>query len=223
MNYAKLLNFIGLRRDAGGNLIANVTPRTGTLTSLLTTVAGGVGEVSYATDWDAAVKHNGVVGGAKILYCKPRRCILRAGAVDFVNNLITVITAGNLTVIEDVHGLYYAANNGVAVPADATHFRVNALAQFTGNATGRRVLRVCVNNTTDGYGFGGLFNNTLVSTASQSVGGDTGSVNIAEAEAYSSIALNYLNIAGFQDSGANLAFTTTQFPPVFSFEFWRES
>lgn len=53
--------------DDDGNLIANVSHRTGTLSNLLA-LAGGDGEFSKATDVDAIVVHNGVAGQAKAFY-----------------------------------------------------------------------------------------------------------------------------------------------------------
>ncbi|HET8685957.1 MAG TPA: hypothetical protein VFM18_04755 [Methanosarcina sp.] len=52
-----------LQFDSSGNLIASIVPRTDTLANL-SALAGGVGELSSATDVPAIVKHNGVAGGA---------------------------------------------------------------------------------------------------------------------------------------------------------------
>jgi hypothetical protein len=62
--YAKadLLNF-----DANGNLIANVTMRTGTYASLIT-LAGSLGEIGICTDVQAFIVFNGVAGQAKAYF-----------------------------------------------------------------------------------------------------------------------------------------------------------
>ena len=57
----------GLILDSNGNLIAHVNHRTGTLAALLQ-LAGGDGEIGVATDVDAFVRFNGVVGQAKAFF-----------------------------------------------------------------------------------------------------------------------------------------------------------
>jgi len=61
----------GIVRDSAGTPIPaialNVVPRTDTLANLLA-IAGNVGEIASATDSNAIVKFNGVVGGAKAIY-----------------------------------------------------------------------------------------------------------------------------------------------------------
>jgi hypothetical protein len=62
--YAKadLLNF-----DEFGNLIANVTMRTGTYANLIG-LSGSLGELGVCTDINAIIKFNGVAGQAKAFY-----------------------------------------------------------------------------------------------------------------------------------------------------------
>lgn len=55
--------FAVLPKDANGNAIANIVPRTGLLADLLA-LDGGVGEVSSATDTRSIVRHTGVAGEA---------------------------------------------------------------------------------------------------------------------------------------------------------------
>jgi hypothetical protein len=57
-----LLNF-----DANGNLIANVTMRTGTYASLIT-LAGSLGEIGICTDVQAFIAFNGTAGQAKAYF-----------------------------------------------------------------------------------------------------------------------------------------------------------
>lgn len=218
---AAYVNLGGLQFAPDGTLIANVTPRSGTLTNLLTSVAGGVGEVSYATDWDAAVIHNGVVGGAKVLYCKPKRCTLTSTTDKTVgSSVMEVIHLSD--VVEDPHNLYSAAIRGVLVPADATHFRVSMFASFAASATGRRVLRVGINNSTAGVGIGELPNQTVVSAAAATnVGTKTFDIPRAYAQAIVGN-ISSLNMNAYQDSGGALAISVGTTRPVFSVEFWRE-
>lgn len=80
--------------DASGNVYANVVPRTGTLSSLLA-LAGGVGELSCATDADAIVKHNGVAGQARAFYAGSGGLILY-NSTAVTNDTITCSGYGEL-------------------------------------------------------------------------------------------------------------------------------
>lgn len=56
-------DFAVLRRQPDGSILAEITPRTGTLDTLLG-LSGGVGEIASATDQNASVVFNGVAGEA---------------------------------------------------------------------------------------------------------------------------------------------------------------
>lgn len=130
--------------NENNEIIANVTPRTGTLTNLLTAVAGGVGEISVATDRDVLVRHNGVAGGAKVygrygviseLYHDWEGVTTDASAavyvpipIDTVNNSIF----GDTTLV---------VANEIVPPTGTTFIRVRGSFTFAANATGtnRRV------------------------------------------------------------------------------------
>lgn len=56
-------DFAVLRRQPDGSIQAEITPRTGTLDTLLD-LSGGVGEIASATDQNASVVFNGVAGEA---------------------------------------------------------------------------------------------------------------------------------------------------------------
>lgn len=197
-----------------GNIIANVTPRTGTLTNLLTTVAGGVGEVSYATDWDAAVIHNGVVGGARILYCKPKICTLGdASGLSVPNAAMTVMS---LAAVFDPYSLL--SGGGINVPSGATHFSATLTANFAGNATGRREMTLLRNNSATGFlPYGGI-SNTSAAHATASV-----ALSLAVPAQQLPVGTNSLHLGCYQDSGGALNLAITPSASSLSVQFWRES
>lgn len=137
--------FAALPRDASGNAIANVTPRTGTLTNLLTTVAGGVGEISVATDKDVLVRHNGVAGGAKA-YGRSRIIAelyhdwVEGGTTDASTTVYTPILIDQVSnaITGDASLI---VSNEIVLPAGSAFLRVAGAFTFGANATGtnRRV------------------------------------------------------------------------------------
>lgn len=125
--------------DVGGNAIANVNHRTGTLAALLA-LDGGVGEISVATDTKALVLHNGVAGGAVAFY--------RGGPSDSVFFIATASTLGagvgvqgQLTSEKDINDLLNETSDYLNVPADAV-CSLGLTATFGPEATGtyRRVV-----------------------------------------------------------------------------------
>lgn len=79
--------------DDDGNLIANVSHRTGTLSSLLA-LAGGDGEFSKATDVDAIVVHNGVALEAKAYHRSSKIAELH------VHGTIASLVGGTASVVD---------------------------------------------------------------------------------------------------------------------------
>ncbi len=197
-----------------GNIITNVTPRTGTLTSLLTTVAGGVGEVSYATDWDAAVIHNGVAGGARILYCKPKICTLGDTTGLSVPN--AAMTVMSLVAVFDPYSLL--SGGGINVPSGATHFSATLTATFASNSTGRREMALLRNSLTDGFVPYGGNANSAVAHASATV-----ALSLAVPAQQLPSGTTSLQLGCFQDSGAALNLAITPSASSLSVQFWRES
>lgn len=207
-------SYAALPVDGNGNITANVTPRTGTLTNLLTTVAGGVGEVSYATDWDAAVIHNGVVGGARILYCKPKICTLGdASGLSVPNAAMTVMS---LAAVFDPYSLL--SGGGINVPSGATHFSATLTANFAANATGRRAMTLLRNNLTNGFVPYGGISNTSAAHATASV-----ALSLAVPAQQLPGGTNSLHLGCYQDSGGALNLAITPSASSLSVQFWRES
>ncbi len=199
--------------DGSGNIITNVTPRTGTLTNLLTTVAGGVGEVSYATDWDAAVIHNGVVGGARILYCKPKICTLGDTTGLSVPN--AAMTVMSLAAVFDPYSLL--SGGGINVPSGATHFSATLTANFAANATGRREMTLLRNNLTNGLVPYGGISNASVAHATASV-----ALSLAVPAQQLPGGTTSLHLGCFQDSGGALNLAISPSASSLSVQFWRE-
>lgn len=196
----------------GGGIIANVIPRTGTLTNLLTTVAGGVNEVSYATDWDAAVIHNGVVGGARILYCKPKICCIKPTADTLIATSTTPITLSLATAVYDPYSLHDAANGRINVPSGATHFAAQTNVGFAANATGRR----------SGLIYGSLNAGLVGGNAISPVSHATVSTTVNAQTRICTVSGDaYIYLRAIQDSGGGLnVLAVSTFLQV---EFWRES
>lgn len=137
--------FALIPKDVNGNIVANTTPRSGTLTNLLNTVAGGVGEISVATDRDVLVRHNGVAGGAKA-YGRGRIIAdlyhdwvegATADASATVYTPITFDTASN-SLFGDTTLI---VTSEIIPPAGAKYIQVSGGMLFAANATGtnRRV------------------------------------------------------------------------------------
>ena len=198
--------------NENNEIIANVTPRTGTLTNLLTAVAGGVNEVSYATDWNAAIIHNGVVGGAKILYCKPKRCKIGA-STDIIRPTGAPSVLDLNLAIYDPFALFSAGVAGILIPAGATHMRVWAAVTFPSNVTGKRQINVSVDYTTAVAGFG----------CNAAVAADQTSVTPLTVASPSLIvpAATSICLTAGQTSGASLTIPAANM--VLEAEFWRES
>lgn len=133
-------NYAALPLDPSGYPIANLIPRRNTLTELLTNTAGGVGEISEATDWDALVLHNGVVGGAKVLYCKPKTCYVIIGYSPLASSVLGTPSSVTFAAAPyDPHGLFNpGAPDRISVPAGANVCRLSASASFPFNAVGQR-------------------------------------------------------------------------------------
>lgn len=129
--------YAALPLDINGYPIVNLIPRRNTLANLLAT-AGGVGEISEATDWSALVLHNGVVGGAKVLYCEPKRCHVISSTPQAA--ITGVPLPINFSVaLDDPYGLWVAGTpNQISVPAGATRVRMLGNVGFAANPTGNR-------------------------------------------------------------------------------------
>lgn len=127
---------LGLAFDAQGNIIANVVPRTGALSTLLG-YAGGAGELASATDVPAIVQYSGTVGGAKAFFPQGT-----------VNTSATVTAAGTVAVpygqavyvlncnVDITTALTINMALGPAIEGDRTFLLINnsGTGQIVGNA-----------------------------------------------------------------------------------------
>lgn len=212
-----------LATDASGNTVlvgpsgaietisVNIIPRRDTLVNLLDDTAGGVGEISEATDWDALVLHNGVVGGAKVLYCNPKS----VQVIAFVpQSIATGTTPAPLSYFQAVTGFENTTIWGSGaptvfnVPTGANRVRVAANVGFAANATGTRNLTV-----TDQVG------NSVIHI-SQAVAHPTGATYLdANGIAVLAGTETSLRVAAWQNSGVALNTEPTPFTRA-TVEFW---
>lgn len=196
--------------DVNGFAVVNLIPRRNTLANLLA-LAGGVGEISEATDWNALVQHNGVAGQAVVLYCKPKRCSVFSAVPQSATTAVALaIQYGGVQI--DPYSLWNIANpTRINVPAGATKFRLFASTEFAANATGNRQVSFKDNTGTAAPGLGNQAAGAgALTVQAHSIVGNVGAITYFETYALQNSGAA-LNVGGF---GNELTY--------FEAEFWVE-
>jgi len=189
-------------------LQANIIPRRDTLTNLLNNTAGGLGEISAATDWDALVLHNGVIGGAKILHCKPKQVQVARYTTQSIQTAVNtkmVFSAADAG-FENTDIWTETFPDTFNIPAGANRCSVNAYFSFNANATGLREVSIG--------------NDVIVI---QSISKAAGQIPMVYLNGYTVINLDgsitTVSILAYQSSGANLSVGNIPVPRVMV-SFW---
>lgn len=201
------VNYAALPLDESGYPIANLIPRRNTLTELLTNTAGGVGEISEATDWDALVLHNGVVGGAKVLYCKPKTCSAVIAYSPLASSAIGSPSPVTLAAASyDPHSLFNpAAPDRIAIPAGANVCRLSATGMFPVNAVGQRQVS---------FGMEGAEVSTAGKATMQATSAEVLYFNLTGADT-TVVAQTYARLLASQNSGSALSVQSGMFTASF--------
>lgn len=134
-----------LNYDVNGNLIANVTMRTGTLASLLS-LAGSLGEIGVATDKPAIVVFNGLAGQASAYYQGRSSARFRGFAADTLTGIPTATKtpAGiGSVILQDEFSLVtnIGINGTVLVPTGAKFASIDASFKWDDSATAAGTVR----------------------------------------------------------------------------------
>ena len=103
-----------VEKDADGNVLANVVPRTGTLVSLLAISDAGDGEVATATDVEALVVYRGDPSVGQPYY-KDNTAAMVGGTIGFTSVGVGVEVIPTLTAEYDPASLLVA--NEIVLPA----------------------------------------------------------------------------------------------------------
>lgn len=196
--------------DINGYAVGNIIPRTDTLANFLL-IAGGVNEIGVATDKNALVRFNGVVGGATIIASTKFRDAAKA-----VGSANTLVTATPLVFALDGAIGGYAdqsarVGNGWAVPTWANRMSIEISCTFPANATGTRTVAVLQNGVISAnFNVQNTFNAVAV--------GET-TVNLT---ALASLVApgDLITVQGTQNSGGNLVIASNK---LFVYvAFWAE-